>query len=92
MRENGELVVSGAHAAKVKPMAARNKRVKGTHDRAAHHRDELLQEARSLLADGKVREARAVESRANQVEQLVNALDSDLLAETQLPPGSITAR
>lgn len=65
-------------------MAARNKRVKGTHDRASHHRDELLQEARSLLADGKVREARAVEGRAHQVDQLVGALDSDLLAESQL--------
>jgi len=65
-------------------MAARNKRVKVTHDRAAHHREELLQEARSLMAEGKVREARAVEGRANQVEQLVGALDSDLLAESQI--------
>jgi hypothetical protein len=65
-------------------MAAKNKRVKGTHDRASHHREELLQEARSLMAEGKVREARAVESRAHQVDQLVGALDSDLLAEAQL--------
>jgi hypothetical protein len=65
-------------------MAAKNKRVRGTHDRASHHREELLQEARSLLAEGKVREARAVESRATQVDQLVGALDSDLLAESQL--------
>jgi hypothetical protein len=36
------------------------------------------------MADGKVREARAVEGRANQVDQLVGALDSDLLAESQL--------
>lgn len=64
-------------------MAARNKRVKGTHDRASHHREELLQEARSLMAAGKVREARAVEGRADQVEQLVGALESDLLAESQ---------
>ncbi len=65
-------------------MAAKNKRAKATHDRAAHHREELLQEARALMADGKVREARAVEGRANQVDQLVGALDSDLLAESQL--------
>jgi hypothetical protein len=65
-------------------MAAKNKRAKGTHDRASHHREELLQQARSLMADGKVREARAVEGRANQVDQLVGALDSDLLAESQL--------
>jgi hypothetical protein len=36
------------------------------------------------MADGRVREARAVEGRANQVDQLVGALDSDLLAESQL--------
>jgi hypothetical protein len=78
------LVCSGTAAAKVKLMAARNKRVKGTHDRASHHRDELLQEARSLMAEGRVREARAIEGRANQVDQLVGALDSDLLAESQL--------
>jgi hypothetical protein len=64
-------------------MAARNKRVKRTHERASRHRDELLQEARSLMADGRVREARAVEARANQVDQLVGALGSDLLAESQ---------
>jgi len=65
-------------------MAARNKRVKKTHERASQHRDELLQEAHSLMADGRVREARAVEARANQVDQLVGALGSDLLAESQL--------
>lgn len=65
-------------------MAARNKRVKRTHERASHHREELLEEARSLMADGKVSEARALERRANQVDQLVGALDSDLLAESQL--------
>ena len=78
------LVASGACAAKVKPMAARNKRVNVTHDRAAQHREELLQQARALMAEGKVREARAVEGRANQVDRLVGALDSDLLAESQL--------
>jgi len=65
-------------------MAAKNKRVKATHDRASQHREELLQESRSLLASGKVREARAVERRANQVDQLVGALESDLTAESQL--------
>lgn len=65
-------------------MAAKNKRVNRTHERASQHRDELLEEARSLMAAGRVREARAVEGRANQVEQLVGALGSDLLAESQL--------
>lgn len=64
-------------------MAAKNKRVKKTHERASQHREELLQESRSLMASGKVREARATEARANQVDQLVGALESDLLAESQ---------
>jgi hypothetical protein len=64
-------------------MAAKNKRIKRTHERASQHREELLQESRSLLAAGKVREARAVEGRAHQVEQLVGALESDLSAESQ---------
>ena len=62
-------------------MAAKNKRVHTTHLRASQHREELLEEARSLLAAGRVREARAVESRAGQVGQLVGALESDLRAE-----------
>jgi hypothetical protein len=48
------------------------------HFRAAHHREELLEEARALMAAGKVREARAVEKRAGQVEQLVGALEADI--------------
>jgi len=48
------------------------------HLRAAHHREELLEEARALLAAGRVREARAVEKRAGQVEQLVGALEADI--------------
>ena len=65
-------------------MAAKNKRVKRTHQLASQHRDELLQEARSLMAAGRVGEARAVEGRASQVDQLVGALGSDLLAESQI--------
>jgi hypothetical protein len=48
------------------------------HLRASHHREELLEEARALMAAGKVREARAVEKRASQVGQLVGALESDI--------------
>jgi hypothetical protein len=62
-------------------MAAKNKRVHTTHSRASQHREELLDEARSLMAGGRVREARAIESRAGQVRQLVNALESDLRSE-----------
>jgi hypothetical protein len=50
-----------------------------TYLRALQHRDELLQEARTLLAAGRVREARAVEKRAAQIWQLLGALESDAL-------------
>jgi hypothetical protein len=53
------------------------------HFRAAHHREELLEEARALMAAGKVREARAVEKRAGQVEQLVGALEADIRSGLQ---------
>ena len=40
-------------------------------------REHLLEEARALRAAGKVREARGVEKRAAQVDQLVGALEAD---------------
>ena len=59
-------------------MAAKNKRTsRDTLSRASHHRDELLDEARSLMAAGRVREARAVEGRAGQVNQLLGAIESE---------------
>ena len=64
-------------------------RIPGTHKatdlhfRASHHREELLEEARALMAAGKVREARAVEKRAGQVEQLVGALEADIRSGLQ---------
>jgi hypothetical protein len=48
------------------------------HLRASHHREDLLEEARSLMAAGRIREARAVEKRASQVEQLVGALETEI--------------
>lgn len=51
--------------------------------RASHHREELLEEARALMAAGKVREARAVEKRACQVDQLVGALEADIRSGLQ---------
>ena len=53
------------------------------HVRASHHREELLEEARALMAAGMVREARAVEKRAGQVEQLVGALEADIRSGLQ---------
>jgi hypothetical protein len=61
-------------------MAAKNKRttVPGIQVRASQHREELLEEARALRRDGKIREAKGVESRAQQVEQLVGALEGEV--------------
>jgi hypothetical protein len=61
-------------------MAAKSKRttVPGIQVRASQHREELLEEARALRRDGKIREAKGVESRAQQVEQLVGALEGEV--------------
>jgi hypothetical protein len=67
------------------PMVARSKpRVKdgapqqlGTLLRASDVRQHLLEEARTLRSAGKIREARGVEKRAAQVDQLVGALEAD---------------
>jgi hypothetical protein len=60
-------------------MAAKtNRRTFGTHLRASQHRDELLEEARKLQRTGRIREARSIEKRAAQVEQLVGALEAEL--------------
>jgi hypothetical protein len=73
-------------------MAAKNKRLNragpspterqpmGLHFRASQHREELLDEARELLAAGRIREARAVEKRAGQLEQLLGALEAEVSA------------
>jgi hypothetical protein len=45
--------------------------------RASDVREHLLEEARALRAAGKIREARGVEKRAEQVDQLVGALEVD---------------
>jgi hypothetical protein len=72
-----------------RPATSEAGRTPGTHKtadlhfRASHHREELLEEARALLAAGKVREARAVEKRAGQVEQLVGALEADIRSGLQ---------
>lgn len=45
--------------------------------RASDVREHLLEEARALRAAGKIREARGIEKRAAQVDQLVGALEAD---------------
>jgi hypothetical protein len=52
--------------------------ISGTHLRASQHREELLEEARALRAAGRIREARGVEKRAEQVDQLMGALEADV--------------
>jgi len=60
-------------------MAAKNKRttLPDMQLRASQHREELLEEARALRRDGKIREAKGVEKRAQQVDQLVGALEGE---------------
>jgi hypothetical protein len=59
----------------------------GTLVRASDVRQHLLEEARTLRSAGKIREARGVEKRAAQVDQLVGALE----AEYRSPDSSHTA-
>jgi hypothetical protein len=78
-----------ANRAETSDAAAQNPYVRtdsSTYLRASQHRDELLQEARALMAAGKVREARAVEKRASQVLQLLGALESDVPAASRPQP------
>ena len=51
---------------------------KTTYSRASQHRDELLEEAHELRRAGRIREARSVEKRAAQVDQLVGALEAEV--------------
>jgi len=68
-------------AAKSKPVRARNRDDAPQQSdmlvRASDVREHLLEEARALRAAGKIREARGVEKRAAQVDQLVGALEAD---------------
>ena len=68
-------------AAKSKPPRARASddasQQSGMLVRASDVREHLLEEARALRAAGKIREARGVENRAAQVDQLVGALEAD---------------
>lgn len=52
--------------------------------RAAQHRDDLLDEVRTLQAAGRVRQARALQKRAEQIGQLVGALETEVGAQDAL--------
>jgi hypothetical protein len=75
-------------AAKSKPRARDDApQESGTLLRASDVRQHLLEEARMLRSAGKIREARGIEKRAAQVDQLVGALEADYRS----PDGSHTA-
>ena len=60
-------------------MAAKSKRTTtpGIHGRALQHREDLLEEARILRREGKIGAAKGVESRAQQVDRLIGALEGE---------------
>ncbi len=68
-------------------MAAKSKRLSGEtttpgegsgmYLRASRHREDLVEEARALRRAGKIRAAKGVESRVQQVEQLLGALEGE---------------
>lgn len=49
----------------------------GMYLRASRYREELMDEVRTLRRAGKIRAARSVESRMQQVEQLIGALEGE---------------
>ena len=49
----------------------------GMYFRASRYREELADEARTLRRAGKIRAAKGVENRVQQVEQLIGALQSE---------------
>jgi hypothetical protein len=49
----------------------------GMYLRASRYREELAEEARTLRRAGKIRAAKGVESRVQQVEQLLGALEGE---------------
>jgi hypothetical protein len=49
----------------------------GMYLRALRHREDLVEEARELRRSGKIRAAKGVESRVQQVEQLLGALEGE---------------
>lgn len=49
----------------------------GMYLRASRHREDLMEEARALRRAGKIRAAKGVESRVQQVDQLLGALEGE---------------
>ena len=60
-------------------MAAKSKRTEGSgmYLRASRYREDLVEEALALRRAGKIRAAKGVESRVQQVDQLLGALEGE---------------
>ena len=71
-------------------MAASSKRAgpresSSTYRRASRYREELAEEARILRRAGKIRAAKGVENRVQQVEQLLGALEGEGTVHSSTP-------
>jgi hypothetical protein len=57
--------------------AIRSEEGSGMYRRATRRREDLMEEAQALRRAGKIRAAKGVESRVQQVDQLLGALESE---------------
>jgi len=64
-------------AANTKPSSRARRDDSGMYVRASRYREELVEEARTLRRAGKIRAAKGVESRVQQVDQLIGALEGE---------------
>ena len=64
-------------AAKTKAPTRARTEGSGMYSRASRYREDLVEEARTLRRSGKIRAAKGVESRVQQVEQLIGALEGE---------------
>ena len=64
-------------AANTKPSSRARRDDSGMYVRASRYREELADEARTLRRAGKIRAAKGIESRVQQVDQLIGALEGE---------------
>ena len=78
-------------AANTKPSSRARRDDSGMYVRASRYREELVEEARTLRRAGKIRAAKGVESRVQQVDQLLGALEGEG-SGSQRPEGDLSPR
>jgi hypothetical protein len=61
------------------------RRIISLHAEASQHRDELLEEARELLAAGNVREAKRLMRTAAEIHSQLNALETQMSVSARQP-------